>query len=370
MTIPNLNRLTSRPPRAGRRAAHWMLCAALLCGGGAGVAAGTADTEAADVSMSIHIEPSRPQPSAGSGLGITAEFRNTSKRSVLYLSADTTTLTFPPEIEGPRQPMYGRRAFFPTENDQWDANQRVPADQQKPVVIAIRPGHSYRAVWDFGSQPQVPAAGEPKQPDWWQWPTRIKQSELWTQIGGELRYLLFTPGDYQVLVQAKVGVNQPPTLQDHAYHTVSETAVVKVGAPQFVIIVGAMLGGLICAFLVPKGRPRSLTEAFAEGGWRSGLRTAGAWLWSLGGACLLSAIVTILLARLSDSQFLVKINVNDFWGAVVVGFIAQYAGVPILDKLIKLVPAGGASVARQGRGNPSVPVPPAAPAQPLPQQQP
>lgn len=311
--------------------------------------------------MSIHIEPSRAQPSAGSGLGITAEFRNTSKRSVLYLSADTTTLTFPPEIEGPRQPMYGRRAFFPTENDQWDANQRAAADQQKPVVIAIQPGHSYRAVWDFGSQPQAPAAESARPPAWWQWPTRLRQSELWAQISGELRYLLFAPGEYRVLVQAKVGVNQPPTLQDFGYHTVSETAVIKVGAPQFVIIVGAMLGGLICAFLVTKGRPRSVASAFAESGWRGALGSVGSWLWSLGGACLLSAIVTILLARLSDSQFLVKINVNDFWGAVVVGFIAQYAGVPILDKLIKLVPAGGPPAARQGSGHPPAPAPGPAP---------
>jgi hypothetical protein len=293
-----------------------------------------------DASMEIKIETSRPQPSAGSGLGFTAEFRNTSERSVLYLSNETTTLTLPPEVEGPLAPMYGRTAFFPTENDQMYANDARPAKDRRPIVIAIQPGKNYRAAWVINKKAEESADAKfngeaaTNSPPWWNVRARVRASKLWQQISGEVGFLFFVPGDYKVLVQAKVGVNAPPSTTEFDYYTFSETAVVKIGAPQFVIIVGAMLGGLVCVFLFPHSRPKSVTVAFRMEGTWAAASAAWSWLYSVAGACLLSAIVTILLARLSESQFLVKISVNDFWGAVVVGFIAQYAGVSILDKLI------------------------------------
>ena len=49
---------------------------------------------------------------------------------------------------------------------------------------------------------------------------------------------------------------------------------------------------------------------------------------------LLSAIVTILLSRVSESQFLIRISITDFWGAIAIGFISNYLGYEILKKLI------------------------------------
>ena len=162
----------------------------------------------------------------------------------------------------------------------------------------------------------------------------------WRSVADQLRSkfpklgklcLLYTS---RVLVQAKVGVNEPPQLDRHRYYTVSETAIVKMAAPQTVIMLGAMLGGLVSVFLFPQSRPKSVILAYRQGGFAPALESTFGLLYSVAGACLLSAIVTVMLARLSESQFLVKISVNDFWGAVVVGFIAQYAGVSILDKLV------------------------------------
>ena len=48
-------------------------------------------------------------------------------------------------------------------------------------------------------------------------------------------------------------------------------------------------------------------------------------------------IVTILLARLSQSQFIISVTVNDFWGAVAVGFIIAASGPTILQKFTALV---------------------------------
>jgi hypothetical protein len=296
------------------------------------------ESPAPDVSMEIKIETSRPQPSVGSGLGITAEFRNTSKESVLFLSNESTTLTLPPELEGPMAPIYGRDAFFPTEGNQERAN-RARTGESGPIIVAIQPGRSYRAAWVFNKKAdelyekaRLTSANEGT--PWWKPWARFSSSELWQQVTAEVRYLFFVPGDYKVLVQAKVGVNEPLVVGDFRYYTISATEIVKVGAPQFVIILGAMLGGLVSVFLFPQSRPKSITVAYRSGGFGEAAGTALSGVYSVAGACLLSAIVTILLARLSESQFLVKINVNDFWGAVVVGFIAQYAGVSILDKLI------------------------------------
>ena len=47
---------------------------------------------------------------------------------------------------------------------------------------------------------------------------------------------------------------------------------------------------------------------------------------------MLSSIVTILLARLSETQFLVRVNVADLWGAIAIGFIASASGTAILQK--------------------------------------
>ncbi|MCE2661205.1 MAG: hypothetical protein LW854_23765 [Rubrivivax sp.] len=326
----------------------------------------TTDTPspATDVSLEIRIETSRPQPYVGSGIGITAEFKNTSKKSVLYLSSETTTLTAPPELEGPLEQIRGREAFFPTENDQYRIQQAARPGSREPMLIAIQPGRAYRAVWVLDKKADelyeaaaakaaanalAQAAAQASSPAqahadnttaahderaWWQLGARLRTSRLWQQVSAEARYLFFVPGDYRVLVQAKVGVNEPPQLDRHRYYTVSENAIVKMAAPQTVIMLGAMLGGLVSVFLFPQSRPKSVILAYRQGGFAPALESTFGLLYSVAGACLLSAIVTVMLARLSESQFLVKISVNDFWGAVVVGFIAQYAGVSILDKLV------------------------------------
>ena len=52
-------------------------------------------------------------------------------------------------------------------------------------------------------------------------------------------------------------------------------------------------------------------------------------------------IVTILLSRIADTQFYVRITVNDLWGAIALGFIANYAGYRFLLKLVPPEPPDG-----------------------------
>ena len=64
------------------------------------------------------------------------------------------------------------------------------------------------------------------------------------------------------------------------------------------------------------------------------------WALGLGTAILLSTMVTILLARLSESQFLISVTVNDLWGAIASGFLITAAGPTVLEKFTKLFGAG------------------------------
>lgn len=295
---------------------------------------------AEDITLDIEVQTSRANPVVGSDLGITAVFKNTSKRATLYLGQTTTTMTLPPEMEGPLSQVYGREAFFPSENDQWLIGRRLDADrrarqkaidegQPEPplpetplpdIVVAIQPGHSYRAMWVHNM-----ATGPARAPAY----TLAEVADsAWTQIMMEMRYLFFSPGDYKILVQAKVGANKLPT--EPGYYTFSQVATIKAGAPQFVIIFGAMIGGLACWLLFP-GQDRAIPR---DGSWGASLWKVSANASAMLGVFLYAAIITILMARLSESQFLVKISVTDFWGAVVVGFIAQYVGKAALDKYL------------------------------------
>ena len=49
---------------------------------------------------------------------------------------------------------------------------------------------------------------------------------------------------------------------------------------------------------------------------------------------LLSAIITILLARIAETQFIIKVSVSDLWGAIAVGFLINYGGWTLLERLM------------------------------------
>jgi hypothetical protein len=43
-------------------------------------------------------------------------------------------------------------------------------------------------------------------------------------------------------------------------------------------------------------------------------------------------MIAILLSRMSDSPILIKVTVQDFWGAITIGFIAGTSGTALLQK--------------------------------------
>jgi hypothetical protein len=234
---------------------------------------------------------------AGAGLGITATVGNRSEQRI-YLRERDLVLTIPLELEGPSQSQFGYYSFFPTEVDD-DSNS----------VISLDPGDKYTVIFTF-----IPVSN------------RLASNPalaIINRLKDDFYYLFFEPGDYQIVVNAKYWTQDKWVEDDickDCYRTETIGVDLSVKTPQFVILFGAMVGG-ISAFILgtAQGKFQQRPIRFFLG---------------LLGALILSGISTILLYRVSDSRFIVTISVNDFWGAIAVGFVAEYAGISFLENII------------------------------------
>lgn len=283
--------------------------------------------------ITITIEPTRPQLTVGPGFGVVAEIKNISGSDVVYLWENYTALVVPPEV--------------------WDPSKRSPADPAKPqpwgslwgffptdtrpeggyICMALQPGDSYNVYWNTRALDQ---------------PSSLAVY-LFRQIKSELYFMFFSPGPYKlsVIVQywsTKSGKEQPyachgPKRSDPAslneFRTASQSVTLPVAAPQSVTMFGAAVGGLIAYSILPTGRRRLRSTADSSGSsvtrW---VRVAAKESIGFLGAVLLSMIVTILLSRISETQFFVRVTVADLWGAIAVGFVANYAGAKVLDRIL------------------------------------
>jgi hypothetical protein len=79
-------------------------------------------------------------------------------------------------------------------------------------------------------------------------------------------------------------------------------------------------------------------------------------LAGVAGAILLSTMATILPSRISETQFLIKVTITDVWGAIAIGFVANYIGAKVLDKILGSFgdhPTPAATVVTRTSGQPS-----------------
>jgi hypothetical protein len=269
--------------------------------------------------ISIEVESSRSQLVAGEGLGVVAKITNVSS-SPVYLRETSLALTLPLELEGSRASVNGYSAYFPTEAH-FDRPGQTYLEYYKNV-IALRPGDTYSAFWTntFSSS------------------TDTGLPYILQQIGSQIQFLFFYPGKYSITITGKYWTD--PSLPADGYRTVTKSVSLPVAAPLFVILLGAALGGLISYLILPQAK-RAGGEATNR------LVRVTIPLVGMSGAMLLSVIVTIMLARVSETQFLISVTVNDFWGAIVVGFAANYGGARVLERILKSDAANGAA-ARPG----------------------
>lgn len=256
--------------------------------------------------LTIDVQPSASQLVAGAGLGVMATIRNVSAVT-LYLRETDLALALPLELEGSKGQIFGYPAFFPTEAH--DA--KKTGAEYFSGRIALQPGDTYSAFW-----------------------TRSTTSEssfiyIARQISSQLEFLFFSPGPYTLTVTSKYWTDA--SFPAAGYRTVTKSVTLPVTAPQFVILLGAALGGVIAYVILPRARPRRASPTSRPARY---LKKAT----EVSGAMMLSVIVTILLSRVAGTQFVISVTVNDFWGAIAIGFAANYAGTKLLDRLVPSKP--------------------------------
>jgi hypothetical protein len=242
---------------------------------------------------------------AGEGLGVVAKITNVSS-SPVYIRETSLALTLPLELEGSRAAVHGYSAYFPTEVHVDRPGQSY--QEYFKNVIALQPGDTYSAFWTntFSSSEDAGLF------------------YILRQITSQIQFLFFYPGKYSITITGKYWTD--PSLPADRYRTVTKSVSLPVASPLFVILFGAALGGLISYLILPQQR-------------RTGIKTnrflrVTIPLVGMSGAMLLSVIVTIMLARIAETQFLISVTVNDFWGAIVIGFAANYGGSKLLERIL------------------------------------
>ncbi|MFZ0247620.1 hypothetical protein [Candidatus Binatus sp.] len=248
--------------------------------------------------LEIALSTSRPQVTVGALFGIVADVKNISDKD-LYLVCAYFVMVPPIEID-------------PNGPEDWWAfiNGNQPTDDFKSDKFYFDPirlpsGDKMVAMW-AGTNSHASS-----DTTW--------EGALYSNFNEFAHIATFLPGDYTIKVAVLYWPDQL-SAQSHAPNYRTQTADIKVSisAPQWVIMSGAAVGAVIAYFLFPNIR-RKPNEIDVLG---------------LLSAVLLGVIITILLARISDTQFFVKITVNDLWGAIAIGFIAVASGNSLLNKYV------------------------------------
>lgn len=273
--------------------------------------------------IKITISTSRAQMQAGDNFLITAEIENVSKE-VVYFNPRAFTLTAPPEIdpESPRDwyavfpgPASGPLKASVGGHELMCAVKETGTDPTFDKVVVLPPGGRIPAYWSGKMRPTD--SPDLNKLSWTAYAVRMTADS----IG---RALSFPPGRYKIVVFAAYWNTYEGARCKLAEHQ-SDIAEyeLSVAASQATILWGASIGAVIAFFLLPALKLSPEMKGTVHKA--HGLITS----------VLLSVILTIMLSRLADTQFLVKVSVSDFWGAVVIGFVSSATGARILRMILQ-----------------------------------
>jgi hypothetical protein len=261
--------------------------------------------------VKITINPSTSHIIVGAVYGLDAEIQNTSNVAVT-IDLKKMFLSVQPELAPPN--IACTWFYSPAQGD-----------DQPPMIM--RPGDHFTVFFDTGAR----AADRSVSPQC--------KATFW---GGVRRRLNFIPGNYAFILTGSyllpksvptlpagsvtLPINSSRSAPESEEHYFTETASLPVAIDQTQIILYAGLGGLL-AFLVMTFRQAAQTSNRASvQGFFVSLPKAAA-------AILVSVTVTVIASRLSTTSFPVKVSVEDFWGALTVGFVSYFIGGKFIDKL-------------------------------------
>lgn len=310
--------------------------------------------------VKVTIATSRTEVAGTAPYGVFADLENVSPGALRIYSGDIR-LVIQPEIAGDHNCNFAVDGYLPTESY---------TDDQHPRGgdIVIQPKEHYPVFWDVSKsntkrcgpadddevkQGTGPENGAQRASDPAKTPASLASSNVFEKLGGVVadlfagaqEQLSFVPGDYVFVVAGKAYSAASTT--DTYYHTFTDRVKLHVGLSQIDTMIAAMLGGILGYLVIALregGDFKLLASETASGRRTRGMVTI---LRSMISAALVSAVVTVILSRISDTQFPIKVSVNDFWGALTVGFVAFFAGNKLIDRI-----AGLASTPKGNRDDP------------------
>ena len=246
--------------------------------------------------IKLTLTPSRTQAASDTSFAINAEIENTTSHPI-FITPAFFTLTIPPEVDP--APNVGNisewYAFLPGTGEN--------GSESGKTVVALQPGSRTVAIFSL-----------PKNP-------RLLQRFL---AGVRL-----VPGEYKMhVVCAYWATFEDAEKRLPNYSTQVAETTLAVIAPPLAIFTGAAIGGLMAFVLLP-ALWLPVGKKFEEHNWKWKVFIV---CRGLAASSLLSIIVTILLSRVSESQFLVRVSIQDFWGAVAIGFIVGASGTSVLQR--------------------------------------
>lgn len=295
----------------------------------------TSDKTSSQDLLKVTIASSRVSVTRDGSYGVYADLENISQDTVTIRSTETV-LVVQPEVARPSACVEWEWGIFPARLTNKDGTQAGE--------MQIRPNEHYKVFWDL-------TARSLDHKDSLQTAHSQGACSNRSQLA---EYLGFVPGDYAFTVEGIVyAPAQDKELQAHTY---TETTTLHVGISQLSTAIAAFVGALLAYFVVALQPGRDFDK------WRSDLPASGHAIMFLIvlrnalAAGLLGAAVTIVASRLSDTQFPVKVSVNDFWGSLAIGFVAYFIGsrfiLNLANRFAPPSPTGGKSVTSPEHGGP------------------
>ncbi len=256
--------------------------------------------------VKVVVSTSRPEVTRSHAWGLAADITNISPEAIV-IHAHDLQLIVQPEVAQTKLCTQSSMSFLPI----WQGGN----DSQ----IVLQAGEHYMFFWT-GEDASL---------------ANLSPCSLgrWQKLGEVLN---FVPGPYTFAVLGKVRPIQEP---EGSYHTFAEAVTVKISITQMSIMFFAGIGAFLayCVVCLQDGGDfdrihKAQSGRDAAAGWFVLLRNA----FSAG---LLGAVLAVVASRLSDTQFPVKVSVNDIWGALTIGFVSYFVGNGFINKLKQLSPA-------------------------------
>jgi hypothetical protein len=269
--------------------------------------------------IQVTISPSTPHIIKGAVYSIDAQIKNVSSGPVA-IDLNTVTLAVQPEVA----PTMQGCAWF------YDDFYSSSISNKEGEAFVLQPQEHITVFFNIGNSA-----------------VRPDPNCILNRLGNIRRNLDFIPGPYTFDLMGRFSApvsgsalsGSAPTSWS-GQRVFSQSAVLDVGIDQANILAFAALGGFF-AFLVMAFREQGEAGkvAAAQMWTRSWFKNLAVFAKNAIGAAFLSAAVTIVASRLSSTEFPVKVSVNDFWGALTVGFVSYFVGGKFIDKLAGLIKA-------------------------------